>query len=221
MRIILHIIFTFLFLVISFNYSYSFESKYKINSQIKNTAFLLENHINKLNNKIYIFKNKLHIKNDKQINSWLSDIKKLKDWLKLIENDKISNLKANILIKTIINKLKTINSQIRSYFKTKLSENKIKINKFILKYYRKIKILNEKLSNFILNKAKKLIKKEKLNNKEKKLIHHLNNLSEYNKNLINFNKKNFDTLYDLKLYLIQNLKWIIQELKIIKKLGAN
>jgi len=174
----------------------------QINIQTKKTAILLEKHVLKLEKEILYYQNKLKIKN----------------WLDAIKYNKIDWLKANILIKAIINKLKSINVQLKPYLKKQLLENIKKVNNIKNKITKQIKIFNNKLKQAIIKVKKNINNKKNITAKNKAVLFHLNNLKKYSINLDLFKNKKFYNVKELKIFLITNIKWISNQIEEIKKL---
>jgi len=200
----------------TFSYYYPSDNK-QIDIQTKKTSILLKKHTDTLEKQIKYFQNKLNLENDEKINSWLNDLKKINKWLDAIKNDKIDNLKANILIKSIINRLKTINNELKPYLKEKVAINKEEINKIKEKYNPILKKYAKKLQNWLSKIRKKLNKKENLTIKDKNIIKHLDKIENYILRLNTFNRKKFYNKKELKDFLITNLGWIINEINWIRK----
>jgi len=190
----------------------------QINIQTKKTAILLEKHVLKLEKEILYYQNKLNLINDKKINNWIYDINKIKNWLDAIKYNKIDWLKANILIKAIINKLKSINVQLKPYLKKQLLENIKKVNNIKNKITKQIKIFNNKLKQAIIKVKKNINNKKNITAKNKAVLFHLNNLKKYSINLDLFKNKKFYNVKELKIFLITNIKWISNQIEEIKKL---
>ncbi len=190
----------------------------QISIQTKKTAILLEKHVLKLEKEILYYQKKLNLINDDKINNWIYDIKKIKNWLDAIKYDKIDWLKANILIKAIINKLKSINIQLKPYFKKQLLKNIKKINIIKNKINKQIKNFNNKLQQAIIKVAKNIKSKKNITSKNKAVLFHLNNLKKYSINLDLFKDKKFYSIKELKNFLINNIKWISTQINQIKKL---
>ncbi len=201
----------------------SFSSYYKIDNwkqisiQTKKTSLLLKKHVDKLEKQINFYKNKLNLNNDKKILGWLEDISVINKWLEAIKNDKVWALKANILIKSIINRLKTINRELKPYLKEKLFNNQKKIKSVKNKYNPIIKKFNIKLQKWI-NKIKKKLSNKNFSIKKEILIKkHLENIENYILRLNTFGRKDFYSVKELKDFLIINIKWIINEINWLKK----
>jgi len=189
----------------------------QISIQTKKTSILLKKHTDTLEKQLIYFQKKLDLENDEKINSWLEDLWKINKWLDAIKNDKVDSLKANILIKSIINRLKTINNDLKPYLKEKLKINQKEINRIKEKYNPILKIYLKKLQNWLTKIRKKLNKKNNLTIKDKNIIKHLNNIENYIVRLNWFKTKKFYNKEELKNFLIINLKWIINEINWIKK----
>jgi hypothetical protein len=201
----------------SFSYYLPDDNK-KISIQIKKTSILLKKHTDKLEKQLKFYQFKLDLKNDAKINSWLDDIKKIKRGLDAIKYDKIDNLKANILIKSIINRLKTINNELKPYLKKKIQENKIEVNKIKNKYKNVIKKFNERLIRAIIKIKGNLKKKKNLTSKDKAIIYHLEKIKVHIINLNKFYNIDFYTTKSIKQYLKNNIKSIYNEINEIKKI---
>jgi len=213
------IFFSLLFLIPknSFSSYYKTDDGKEISIQTKKTGLLLKKHVDKLERQINFYKNKLDLNNDKKIIWWLEDIKVINKWLEAIKNDKVWALKANILIKSIINRLKTINRELKPYLKEKLIENQKKIKNIKYKYNPIIKKFNLKLQRWI-NKIEKKINNKNIPTAKKEIIKkHLDNIENYILRLNTFWRKEFYSIKELKEFLIINIKWIINEINWLKK----
>ncbi len=189
-----------------------------ISIETQRTSILLKKYIINLNKKIIFFKNKLDLNNDSKINWWINDLKKISNAINIIQNNKISKLKANILLKAIINKLKSINNEVKEYFKEKTTENQKKIKDIKYKYNNIINNFVSRLIQAIKKVKNNLDHKQNITAKDKEIIFHLSKLKKYIINLSYFSKKEFFNVKELKLYLINNLKGIIYQINKIKEI---
>ncbi len=189
-----------------------------ISIETQRTSTLLKKYIINLNKKIIFFKNKLDLNNDSKIKWWINDLKKINNAINIIQNNKISKLKANILLKAIINKLKSINNEVKEYFKKKITENQKEIKNIKYKYNNIINNFVSRLIQAIKKVKNNLDHKQNITAKDKEIIFHLSKLKKYIINLSYFSKKEFFNVKELKLYLINNLKGIIYQINKIKEI---
>jgi DNA repair exonuclease SbcCD ATPase subunit len=158
---------------------------------------------------------KYDLKNDKQINKYISDYKKLNNLLNKLKTAK----NKDDFVENIITKLKKLNEEIKIYLKEKTTIQKQKAKKYAKIYEKKLKKVTKKINNIITNIAKILIKKEHYNSKDKQIINILYLIKQKLNNLENLSSKTFFSRKDLNKYILDNFNQIKAHFRQIRKIA--
>ena len=212
MKKIFNILLIFLIIWINFNYSYSFSetnSSQTINFLIKYT-----------NSKIYDINKivkKYHLENDNIIKEKIKELKNINNFLQKNTN----NPKNKDYIDKLIKKLKNNNNYLKQYIKKLLENKKLEAKKYSIVYFKRIKPIINKLNDIVINIAKKLMQKEKLNYKDKQIIQLLYQIKIKLDSLEKITKINFNTKEDLQQYIINKFNQIKTQFNSIKNIVQN
>ena len=200
MKKILSTFFISLFILISIPFTYS-SSAEKSDTQTIN--YLIKYVDTKIGDLIKISK-KYDLGDDETIKE---RIKELED----INNILLKTQKTwqyNEYIKKIVEKLKQNNNLIKIQLKEKIKEQKEEASKYTIVYYKKIKPVLVKIDDIIINIASKLMKKEKINSKDKQIIWILVLIKQKLDKLENITEESFNTIKDLREYIMSNFNQI-------------
>ena len=179
---------------------------------------LLQKHVYKLKTQLETFKSEYYIKSDKKIDSTIDELIQMEDLLKRAQNNGTENDLISNINKTVIDKLKNINTNLKDYLKTKIEQKTQEALRYKTIYKTKLGILSDKLTNIINLIALNIKEKDEISDKDKKIISELKNLEKHTNNLRNFHKLNLNTKEELKIYMIENIKNIKSSIYSIKKL---
>ena len=179
---------------------------------------LLQKHVSKLKNQLEIFKDEYYIESDKKIDSTIEELIQMDDILRRAQNNNTENELISNINKTVIEKLKKINTNLKHYLKIKIDYKAQEALKYKTIYKVKLENLSDKLTNIINLIALNIKEKDEISDKDKKMIKELKKLEQYTNNLRNFHKLNLNKKEDLKVYMIDNIKNIKSSIYSIKKL---
>ena len=179
---------------------------------------LLQKHVSKLKNQLEIFKDEYYIESDKKIDSTIEELIQMDDILRRAQNNNTENELISNINKTVIEKLKKINTNLKHYLKIKIDYKAQEALKYKTIYKVKLENLSDKLTNIINLIALNIKEKDEISDKDKKIISELKNLEKHTNNLRNFHKLNLNTKEELKIYMIENIKNIKSSIYSIKKL---
>ena len=179
---------------------------------------LLQKHVSKLKTQLETFKSEYYIKSDKKIDSTIDELIQMEDLLKRAQNNGTENDLISNINKTVIDKLKNINTNLKDYLKTKIEQKTQEALRYKTIYKTKLGILSDKLTNIINLIALNIKEKDEISDKDKKIINELKKLEQYTNNLRNFHKLDLNKKEELKKYMIDNIKNIKTQIYSIKKL---
>ncbi len=195
------------FLGLSFNVSVFADTEYNIKQ-----AELIERYITKYKKEVTTLRNKYKLYNSEVIKNNFSEIEWLLFWLKIIKEWKTWNTPPEEVLKKVLTKFKTINSELKIYLEKekRLSEKK----SYYVNIWGKIKDKVYKLSS----KMNTVLKKNKnLTEKEKKILEHLNKLEEIVKSIDYMERGNFESSEEMRNYLIKVVINMKGEIILLKK----
>jgi len=196
-----------------------FENTYKnSNNEIVISVDMLNKYVLKLKKQLENFKIKYYIKQDDKIDWKINELQKLSIILKKIQNEEKDISLIKNVIKIVISNLKNIDSEIKPYLQEKINGEQKLIMDFKINNKQKFKDIWNKIKNNSNEIKEKINSKKFLTEKNKKTLLYLDNLSNYWNNIKKIYKTDFNTLYDLKLYLKNNIKSILHEIQKIKQL---
>jgi hypothetical protein len=118
----------------------------------------------------------------------------------------------------LIEQLKINNTLIKEQLKIKIAEQKKETKKYSKLYYKKIKPTVKKMNEIVINIAKKLMKKNKLNNKDKQIVGILIPLKQKLDRLKSITKRKWNTKKEIRDYIMSNFKQIIYNFRQIKNI---
>jgi len=116
----------------------------------------------------------------------------------------------------LIEQLKINNTLIKKQLKIKIAEQKKEAKKYSILYYKKIKPTIEKVDIIVINIAKKLMKKEKLNNKDRQIVGILMLIKQKLDRLETITEKKWNTKKEIRDYIMSNFKQITYNFRQIK-----
>ncbi len=177
-----------------------------------NSSKLIEKYLLKLKNNINSFNDKYNIKDDKEIKKFMDKLDKMIFSLRKIQTISIEKNIFETVLKDIIDDLKTLNIEIKSYLKEKRRLVELETKNTKNNYIDLCNKLSSKLSIFISEISSKEIK----NNAKIKV--HIENLEKENKKLVNFKSIIFQNSEQVKSSFLRILNNIKKEFIEIKKL---
>ncbi len=172
----------------------------------------------------------------KYVNEKTEDIKKMQEKYDLIKDEtlelrlnELENIKKILLqtkktweyneyIKNIVEQLKQNNNSLKSYLKEKIKFQKEEAKNYTLLYYKKIKPVLNKIDDIVINIAAKLMKKNKINSKDKQIIAILILIKQKIEKLENLTDNSFNTVKELREYIMSNFKQITFHFRQIKNI---
>jgi len=180
-----------------------------------NQANLIENEVVIFKNKLTLIQKKYNLENDFKINKSKKKLWYLIYILRKIQTTKVNKNTADIAIKDVINDLKIINFETKSYLK------KIKQDLYNTQIYYRIisKKLNNNLNKITIAFIKYYNKKEKLNLNDKEIIKIVQNIYIKSIKLEKFKLLKFYNKKDMKKYLTDILRDLKQDFKKIKNIN--
>lgn len=183
------------------------------NNDSKTIKYLI-NYVNDKNSDIEKIQKKYNLEEDKEIKEKLKRLKEIKNLL--LKTSK--TWEYNDYISKIIEQLKNNNSQVKEIFKEKIKEKKQEVQEYRIIYKNTLDPVIKKIDGIIINIAKKLVKKEKFNYKDKQIISILTLIKQRLNELENLDKKEFNNKKDLREYIMFNFKQITNNFRQIKKI---
>lgn len=202
----------FILWILSFNTWLAYES-YEDYKSIELIWAYLENHKTNIEKII----NQYELEDDKQIKNEIEKINYLLESIDKIKKSNIDEEKNDKIVQTIINEIKTINNNLKSYLINKIEKYNKDMEKDINLYHSiwiklavKLDLLYEKFYNNDLDNKKILTVSES------KLKNSVNNLNKISKKLKNFDQIKFTKKEEIKESFLRLLKELKDDIKIIK-----
>jgi uncharacterized protein YukJ len=116
----------------------------------------------------------------------------------------------------LIEQLKINNTLIKEQLKTRIAKQKKETKKYSKLYYKKIKPAIKKIHKIVVNIAKKLMKKNKLNNKDRQIVGVLIPIKQKLDRLKSITKRKWNTKKEIRNYIISNFRQITYHFRQIK-----
>lgn len=206
MKKVLTLLLITFFILLNINIIYSND---KVDS--KKIIYLIK-YVNTKTNDLEKIRKKYNLENDKNINLRLKKLREIKKIL--IKTEK--TWEYNDYIWKLIEQLKINNTLIKEQLKIKIAKQKKEAKKYSILYYKKIKPVIEKIDIVVIDIAKKLMKKEKLNNKDRQIVGILILIKQKLDILKTITEKKWNTKKEIKDYIMSNFKQIIYNFRQIK-----
>lgn len=208
-------------LLLTFSNSFASDIEYNTDSNIKK-AILVEDYIIRHKEKIENFLDNYDIKDNKELNN---DLKILNDSIiaiRKIQNTDIEKKKAEDIIQNILNRIKTVNENLKVKLKIEKELYEKKLDQKKQAYSLLWKKISDKIYNINLKLARNILKdKQNLSFKELQIKNNLINLNKESQRLKNFWDMEFKSEYDIKETFINILKNIKNEINLMNKVLNN
>jgi len=208
MKKILFTLFIIFSIITNINYSYSFDE-----NNIKTVESLI-NYINTKTEDLVKMQEKYDLVDDKDIKQRLNKLEEIKKIL--VKTSK--TWEYNNYVLDLVEQLKFNNTLIKENLKIKIIEKKIEADKYKILYYQKINPVIDRINIIVKNIAKQLMKKEKLNLKDKQIIWILTLVKQRLDKLDNITNIDFKTKKDLIDYIVSNFKQVTNNFKQMKNI---
>ena len=206
MKKVLTLLFITFFMLLNINITYS---NNKVNS--KKITYLIK-YVNTKTNDLEKIRKKYNLENDKNISLRLKKLREIKKIL--IKTEK--TWEYNNYIWKLIKQLKINNTLIKEQLKAKITEQKKEAKKYSILYYKKIKPAIEKINIIVINIAKKLMKKERLNYKDRQIVGILILIKQKLNRLETITENKWNTKKEIRDYIMSNFKQITYNFRQIK-----
>jgi len=191
------------------NIDITYSNNNKVDS--KKITYLIK-YVNTKTNDLEKIRKKYNLESDKNISLRLKKLREIKKIL--IKTEK--TWEYNDYIWKLIEQLKINNTLIKEQLKIKIAEQKKEAKKYSILYYKKIKPTIEKVDIIVINIAKKLMKKEKLNNKDRQIVGILMLIKQKLDRLETITEKKWNTKKEIRDYIMSNFKQITYNFRQIK-----
>ena len=191
------------------NIDITYSNNNKVDS--KKITYLIK-YVNTKTNDLEKIRKKYNLESDKNISLRLKKLREIKKIL--IKTEK--TWEYNDYIWKLIEQLKINNTLIKKQLKIKIAEQKKEAKKYSILYYKKIKPTIEKVDIIVINIAKKLMKKEKLNNKDRQIVGILMLIKQKLDRLETITEKKWNTKKEIRDYIMSNFKQITYNFRQIK-----
>ena len=178
------------------------------------TINYLINYVNVKSSDIEKMQKKYNLEGDEDIKQRLKKLEEVKNILTKTSK----TWEYNSYIPKIVEQLKENNTKIKEQLKEKIEKKKQEADKYKLMYYKNLIPVINKINNITINIAKKLVKKENYNSKDKQIIAVLILIKQRLAELEKLSEKSFNTKKDLKEYLMSNFKQITNNFRQIKNI---
>lgn len=204
-------IFTFLIImfiaIVNIDFSYSSNN----NQDSKQISYLID-YINGKINDIGEISDKYNLNDDIDVQK---RVQKLEEIRKILVKTK-KTWEYNKYISKLIIELKNNNILIKKILKEKIIKQKDSAKKYSILYFQKIKPAIDKIESITTDIAKTLMKKDKLNSKDKQIVSILVQIRKKLDFLKELTNKNWNTKKEIKDYISTNFKQITSNFKQIK-----
>lgn len=207
--------------VLAINYQITINEwiqNWEINNSQLSAAKLLQKYLETYRQKINQLYNLYEASNPVAISTFNKQISDMSENLYKIQNNQVSNTQAQKIIPQVVSDLKIINTRMKVFLEQEklLYQQKLQKKQLVLSEIGKK--VSQTLDKLLLSLSTKLLDKEVLSEKEKKLVKILVTLREQNNKMKAFSNINFETEDEMKNYLKEVISSIRSEFKTIKSL---
>lgn len=219
------------YFIISINYSNAVSYKDIIlvnqNPKIENSennikwSKLLKNYVDKFIKEVNSIKEKYKIRNYNEINIYLSELWKMSYSLEIIQTKYIEKQVAEEVMKSVVDRMKFLNTEIKKILKNKISEIEKELEKNKNKYFNISNKLSKELNKLIFKILSEINKKENFNDRDREIIKVLKEIKEQSDILKNIEKKEYYNKEEIKEELVSILKTVKTKIISLKKLIWN
>jgi len=179
---------------------------------------LIKKYLYSLLNNLNSLKIKYKLESNNEIKNYTKTLESMIRLLSRIQNNDIEKQKAENIMRVIIKELKPLNKKIKLLLKNEQRKQKVKTDNLKQKYYNLSSKLSITLDKIIISFYLPIKDKKQLNEKEVILLSNLKTLKINSDFLKNIEKRDLNSIFEVKKELLNIIKKIKKSLLIIKNI---